>query len=220
MAGDLAALMIFAAAGRANHGEGGGLEILSTALPFVVGWFGAAALLDGFGPDARKKGVPAAAATAAKCWVSRAGRTARSGGARTRLSERQPPRLQAVGIPVGLVLRGLLRGYVPPTPFIAVALGVNAVLLIGWRSALAAATKPVSLGAHAQKLRWLTHGELAWQAGRWGQAFRRAFYPYMVPSIECMLHCATARYHALRTRLTRRRRARTRRATRSSSLSC
>ncbi|KXZ49219.1 hypothetical protein GPECTOR_22g810 [Gonium pectorale] len=116
VAGDLAALLVFAAAGRANHGEGGGAEVISTALPFILGWFATAPLLGGFGAEARKQGVQPAALTAAKCW--------------------------AVGIPTGLLLRGLLRGYVPPVPFIAVSMAVNGVLLVGWRSALAAATKP------------------------------------------------------------------------------
>ncbi|GIL75317.1 hypothetical protein Vretifemale_5133, partial [Volvox reticuliferus] len=115
-AGDLAALMIFAAAGRANHGEPISAETFTTALPFVLGWFATTPFLGGFGVYARKKGVPAAALTAAKCW--------------------------AVGIPAGVVLRGLFRGYVPPVPFILVGLAVNGVLLVGWRSALAAVTKP------------------------------------------------------------------------------
>ncbi|GIL51201.1 hypothetical protein Vafri_7274 [Volvox africanus] len=114
-AGDLAALMIFAAAGRANHGETISVETFTTALPFVIGWFSTTPFLGGFGADACKKGVPAAALTAAKCW--------------------------AVGIPAGVVLRGLFRGYVPPLPFILVGLAVNGVLLVGWRSALAAFTK-------------------------------------------------------------------------------
>ncbi|GFR47553.1 hypothetical protein Agub_g9278, partial [Astrephomene gubernaculifera] len=115
-AGDLAALALFAAAGRANHGEPLSAETISTALPFVLAWFATAPFLGGFGAEARKKGVPAAATTAAKCW--------------------------AVGIPAGLLLRGLLRGYVPPLPFVAVSLAVNGALLVGWRSALAAVSKP------------------------------------------------------------------------------
>ncbi|EFJ49633.1 hypothetical protein VOLCADRAFT_120715 [Volvox carteri f. nagariensis] len=114
-AGDLAALLVFAAAGRANHGEPISGETFSTALPFILGWFVTAPFLGGFGADARKKGVRTAALTAIKCW--------------------------AVGIPAGVVLRGLFRGYVPPVPFIVVGLAVNGVLLVGWRSALAALTK-------------------------------------------------------------------------------
>ncbi|KAG2436547.1 hypothetical protein HYH02_011484 [Chlamydomonas schloesseri] len=116
-AGDAAALLLFAAAGRSNHGEATqAVDALGTALPFIIGWFATAPFLGGFGAEARKKGVPAAAATAAKCW--------------------------AAGVPLGLVIRGLSRGYVPPVPFIGVSMAVTGVLLVGWRSALAAATKP------------------------------------------------------------------------------
>ena len=58
--------------------------------------------------------MKAAAVAAAKCWV--------------------------VATPLGLVLRGISKGYVPPTPFIIVSMVSTGVLLIGWRSALAAAT--------------------------------------------------------------------------------
>ena len=105
------------------------------------GWFATAPFLGGFGADARKKGVPTAAATAAKCW--------------------------AVGVPLGLVIRGLSRGYVPPTPFIAVSMGVTAVLLVGWRSALAATTKPVSAEAW-RGVAWRGDGEVAKWEDCWG----------------------------------------------------
>jgi uncharacterized membrane protein YfbV (UPF0208 family) len=47
-----------------------------------------------------------------------------------------------VATPLGLAIRGLLKGYLPPTSFAIVAMTVTAVLTIGWRSALAAATTP------------------------------------------------------------------------------
>ncbi len=62
-------------------------------------------------------GVAPAALTAAKCW--------------------------AVGAPVGLAVRTLTKGYLPPTAFIVVSLASTAVFLVGWRTALAALTKPV-----------------------------------------------------------------------------
>ena len=113
-AGDLVALLAFAAAGRANHGEGIDVETFVTALPFIVGWFGTAPFLGGFVTPAQGGDVRAAATAAAKCW--------------------------AVATPLGLVFRGLSKGYVPPTPFIIVSMVSTGVLLIGWRSALAAAT--------------------------------------------------------------------------------
>ena len=48
----------------------------------------------------------------------------------------------AIATPVSLVLRGLLKGYAPPTPFIIVSFAVTGTLLIGWRSILAAVTTP------------------------------------------------------------------------------
>lgn len=48
----------------------------------------------------------------------------------------------ALATPLALVLRGISCGYAPPTPFIAVAFVATGVLMIGWRTALAAATKP------------------------------------------------------------------------------
>ena len=59
--------------------------------------------------------MKAAAGAAAKCWI--------------------------VATPLGLVFRGLSKGYVPPTPFIIVSMVATAVLLVGWRSVLAATTK-------------------------------------------------------------------------------
>lgn len=47
---------------------------------------------------------------------------------------------RAVATPLGLVIRGLSRGYVPATPFILVTLAATGVLMVGWRTALAFAT--------------------------------------------------------------------------------
>ena len=89
---------------------------LHTTVSHVAGWFATAPFLGGFGKAAQDGYVRPAALTAAKCC--------------------------AVATPVSLVLRGLLKGYPPPMPFIAVSFIVTGTLLIGWRSALAAATKP------------------------------------------------------------------------------
>ncbi|EIE23939.1 hypothetical protein COCSUDRAFT_62467 [Coccomyxa subellipsoidea C-169] len=113
--GDAAALLLFAAIGRANHGESlDPASVLSVAWPFLVGWFGSAALLGGFGKEAQGGRTGPAAITAAKCW--------------------------ALGTTVGVALRSLSRGYFPDKAFVIVSFAVTAVFLIGWRSALAAAT--------------------------------------------------------------------------------
>lgn len=173
--GDAAVLFAFAVIGRINHGEpiAGALD---TALPFMLGeseglegvwirtclqlggrilpqahgkhatrnitcriqtkhmhiqppgWFATAPFLGGYGKEARGGAAGPAALTAAKCW--------------------------AAGAPLGLVIRGVSKGYVPPTPFIVVSLVATAVLMVGWRAALAAATPeaaPLSPAAAAQK---------------------------------------------------------------------
>jgi hypothetical protein len=83
-----------------------------------VGWFLTSSFLGGFGPLANGSGAKDAALTAAKCW--------------------------AVGTPLGLVIRGVSKGYVPPTPFIVVSMLTTGILIIGWRSAFAAASPKVS----------------------------------------------------------------------------
>lgn len=119
-------LLLFAVIGRINHGEILDMETLTTALPFMIGWFTSATILGGFGKEARGSEVGPAALTAAKCW--------------------------GLGTPLGLVIRGVQKGYVPPKPFIIVSLAATAVLLVGWRSALAAATPKKEPLTRAQQL--------------------------------------------------------------------
>lgn len=121
--GDAAALVAFATIGRLSHGES--LSLLgsfATAAPFLVGWYGAAVGLGAFGKEAQGSDVSKAAWAAAHAW--------------------------AVGIPVGLLLRSVFKGYVPDTSFLLVSMAATGVFLIGWRAALAAATpeaKPKSV---------------------------------------------------------------------------
>ena len=108
VAGDAFALVLFAAIGRGQHGEGMFVsDVLATAAPFAVGWFGAAKVGDTFGAEARGDAPGEAAACAAKSWV--------------------------VGIPAGLALRAIGKGALPPGPFIAVSMAVTGALLVGWR---------------------------------------------------------------------------------------
>lgn len=123
--GDAAALVLFAVIGRINHGGIIDIETLQTALPFLVGWFGTAPFLGGYGRDAQGSELGPAALTAAKCWAAAA--------------------------PLGLVLRGLGKGYIPPTPFIIVTLVSTATLLVGWRSILASKTQPPEALSSAAK---------------------------------------------------------------------
>lgn len=95
-----------------------------------AGWFTSGALLGGFSSAAQGGNTGAATVAAAKTW--------------------------AVGVPLGIVLRSIGRGYVPATSFMGVAMGVTGVLMIGWRAALAAATPEVSKEATRNKRLVLT----------------------------------------------------------------
>ncbi|KAL4434131.1 hypothetical protein ABPG75_000572 [Micractinium tetrahymenae] len=115
VAGDAAALLLFAAIGRLSHHEPMTLgALLGTAGPFMAGWLASAALLGGYGTAAQGGSAGAAAGVAAKSW--------------------------ALGIPAGLLVRAATRGYFPAPSFIAVSMAATGVLLVGWRTALAAAT--------------------------------------------------------------------------------
>ncbi|CAG9464746.1 unnamed protein product [Pedinophyceae sp. YPF-701] len=116
VAGDVAAFLIFAAIGRANHGEGNAVaEVVGTALPFILGWLATSPLTGAYSEDAQKTQDPLNAwLITGKSWIA--------------------------GVPVGLVLRGVAKGRVPPKPFIIVAMVATLVLLGGWRSFLASKT--------------------------------------------------------------------------------
>ncbi|KAL3514354.1 hypothetical protein ACH5RR_027071 [Cinchona calisaya] len=110
--GDVLALLLFSAIGRFSHGfDVFDLDTLKTADPFMAGWFLSAYFLGGYGEDGRgMNGRSKAITAAAKSW--------------------------ALGIPLGLVIRTVTVGHIPPTNFILVTMGSTAVLLIGWRSLL------------------------------------------------------------------------------------
>jgi hypothetical protein len=92
----------------------------NTNQPNKTAWFIAAPLLGGYGRDARGGATGAAALAAAKVW--------------------------ALAAPLGLAFRAASKGYAPPVPFIIVSLVATAVFMIGWRTALAAATPDAKAG--------------------------------------------------------------------------
>lgn len=108
--GDLLCLLVFSAIGRFSHGLPVlDAETFKTADPFIAGWLLSAYLLGGFGHDGKgRNGVGKAVAVAAKSWV--------------------------VGIPLGLAIRAVTSGHIPPIPFILVAMGSTGVLLTAWRA--------------------------------------------------------------------------------------
>jgi hypothetical protein len=82
----------------------------------IAGWFLTGPFLGAYAKDAQDGYVLPAALAAGKTW--------------------------AVAVPVALALRSLERGYFPATPFIVVSAAATGTLMIGWRTALAAATTP------------------------------------------------------------------------------
>ncbi|KAK9163619.1 hypothetical protein Syun_004521 [Stephania yunnanensis] len=110
--GDVLALLLFSAIGRFSHGFPVlDVETLRTADPFIAGWFLGAYFLGGYGEDGRgMNGFSKALIASAKSW--------------------------GVGIPLGLVIRAVTSGRIPPTNFVLVTMGSTAVVLIGWRALL------------------------------------------------------------------------------------
>jgi len=105
---DFISLVIFAGVGKASHSADGSLDIqavLTTAFPFLLAWFATSPLTGVYG--GKNDGVLDAGKLAAKGWI--------------------------LAIPLGCVLRGLIKGYVPPLPFVIVTMIATLVLLGGSR---------------------------------------------------------------------------------------
>jgi len=83
--------------------------------------------LTGAYSSTKDRSVGKAARTAAKAWI--------------------------LAVPASLVLRSIQRGYIPDKSFVIVSFIATGVLLIGWRSALAAATKKSGHGQERQNKR-------------------------------------------------------------------
>jgi hypothetical protein len=109
---DTVAILTFAAVGKASHSAvDGSLDIAAvflTALPFLASWFLTAPFLGCFTPSATAD-LKQAVTTAAKGWI--------------------------VAVPLGCLLRGVIKGYVPPVPFVIVTLVATLILLSVGRAA-------------------------------------------------------------------------------------
>ena len=105
---DATALMGFAAVGKASHsGPDGSIElaaVLQTALPFLTAWFVTSPLTNVYKEtDQSKNLILGNVQQVLVGW--------------------------AVAIPLGCALRGVLKGYVPPTSFVIVTLIATLVIL-------------------------------------------------------------------------------------------
>ncbi|MFQ5592661.1 MAG: DUF3054 domain-containing protein [Anaerolineae bacterium] len=109
--GDLVTLLLFAALGRSSHDRPPGAipfaGVISTAAPFIVGWFSVGAVLGVFKQSAVSS-VRSAFLRAEGIWL--------------------------VAGPVGLLLRALFLRRSIPLSFAAVVMSVNFVLLGAWRT--------------------------------------------------------------------------------------
>ena len=115
---DLLALGVFATIGRTNHGEGLDLpSILATAAPFVIGWLAISPLLGAYSRNATAK-LSKIPLQLALPW--------------------------AVATPAALALRGALKGYAPPVPFIIVSMLATLLLLSAARFAYISLTGETS----------------------------------------------------------------------------
>lgn len=112
--GDVLAFLAFSALGRRSHGAAAGLDafaqIAETAAPFAAGWLLAAPLLGAFKPDVVAHPRAMLSRTALS-WL--------------------------VALPIGLLLRALVRQSGIPLSFAITTLLVLMVLLCGWRGAFA-----------------------------------------------------------------------------------
>ena len=105
--GDIVSLLSFAAIGRSNHGEATDLiQLLTTAFPFLLTWLTLAPLLGAYSRDATSSRNKVFLGIA-PAWI--------------------------VSVPLALCLRGVIKGAIPPTPFIVVSLVSTYIILAAWR---------------------------------------------------------------------------------------
>jgi Protein of unknown function (DUF3054) len=119
---DAMALLVFAGIGKASHGTNGAdggsgvagaLQTVGTALPFLVAWFATSPLTGVYKVKER---------------------TSEQGNlVRDTIVQTAPG--WALAIPLGCVLRGVIRGYAPPLAFVVVAMVATLLLLSAGRIA-------------------------------------------------------------------------------------
>jgi hypothetical protein len=125
---DLISLLVFAAVGKSSHASNGSLDlvaVLAVAFPFVVAWFSTSFLtgvyssldLDNVSSSvSEEQGSSSPPSWLTQSWI-------------------QTAKGWIVAIPLGCVGRGLIKGYVPPLPFVIVTMIATLVILGGTRTA-------------------------------------------------------------------------------------
>lgn len=112
---DFFSIVLFAFVGTSSHNSASDyLAVMAVAVPFLLSWFATTPFLGLYSQDATSDKVSAFKATA-KGWI--------------------------VAIPLGCVLRGLIKGYVPPLPFVIVTMIATLVVIGGSRVAYTAVSE-------------------------------------------------------------------------------
>ena len=123
---DIVALIGFAAVGKASHAPDGSVDIaavLVTGFPFVFSWL-LTSPLTGVYQDLQLTKSSASTVDIARDALV------------------QTAKGWALAVPLGCALRGIIKGYVPPVPFVVVTLIATLVILGGVRVIYAFATTP------------------------------------------------------------------------------
>lgn len=110
---DTLALVVFAAVGKSSHSPDGSLDIaavLVTAFPFIASWIATSPLTGVYSPDERGEEVNLVGSIVVKVGKG-----------------------WALAVPLGIALRGVIKGYVPPVSFMVVTLISTLVILGGAR---------------------------------------------------------------------------------------
>jgi Protein of unknown function (DUF3054) len=109
---DAAALVTFAAVGRANHADtnanlDGGfdnvLAVAATAAPFLLAWFATSPFTNVYCKTEKGKSLQESLVQIVPGW--------------------------AIAVPLGCILRGIIKGYIPPLGFVVVTLIATLMLL-------------------------------------------------------------------------------------------
>jgi hypothetical protein len=110
--GDALAFMLFAAIGRASHGEASGLsailEVAETAAPFMIGWFVIAPFAGAYAPVISSQPRRMVGRTAL-AWL--------------------------IAWPIGLIVRAVIRSTSIAPTFAVITLVTVLLILLGWRGA-------------------------------------------------------------------------------------
>lgn len=108
---DIVSILIFAAVGKASHSADGSIDLVAvgiTAFPFLLSWFSITPLLGSYDSLATQDPVGALLYTA-RGW--------------------------GLAVPVGCAIRGVIKGYIPPTSFVIVTM-ISTLIIIGGSRAL------------------------------------------------------------------------------------